>query len=260
VLKDYYNILGVPWYAPLEEIRKAYLEKIQFYHPDRWQDNPHMREKAEQQTKELNAAYELLGDPVNRGEYDSSLTKNRGTDHGQHHHGEKRDVSQDRNRQIELFNMTKAFMLWREGVKLIVVSKLMVITASALLDSQFFAADSWGESVINDMIGIGTWCPLVGLVLIILCGEFQVRSNGVVIGCRLFWTIFPEEFPWSKVDYLMVDANTVYVKADWSKEMRKFGPLPKKKLQQLVALIEVHKKSGDIPDTVTIRTQVPKGR
>ena len=178
----------------------------------------------------------------------------------QHHYGERRDVSQDRNRQIELFIVTKAFTLWREGVKLIIFSGLMVITGSVLLDSQFFAADSLGESVINDMIRIGTWCPLVGLVSIILCGEFQVCSDGIVIGCRLFWTIFSEEFPWTKVDYLLVDANSVYIKADCLKEMRKFGPLPKKRLQQLVALIEVHKKSGDIPDTVTIRTKVPKDR
>ncbi len=64
--KDPYEILGVPRTATQEEIKKAYRRLAKQYHPDR---NPNDK-TAEQRFKEVHAAYEVLGDPERRAQYD----------------------------------------------------------------------------------------------------------------------------------------------------------------------------------------------
>ncbi len=64
--KDPYEILGVPRTATQEEIKKAYRRLAKQYHPDR---NPNDK-SAEQRFKEVHAAYEVLGDPERRAQYD----------------------------------------------------------------------------------------------------------------------------------------------------------------------------------------------
>ncbi len=64
--KDYYKILGVTKDTPPEEIKKAYRKLARKYHPDL---NPGDK-VAEQKFKEINEAYEVLGDPKKKAEYD----------------------------------------------------------------------------------------------------------------------------------------------------------------------------------------------
>ena len=63
---DYYEVLGITRSATDEEVKKAYRKLVFEYHPDR---NPGNRE-AEDKIRELNAAYEVLGDPEKRGTYE----------------------------------------------------------------------------------------------------------------------------------------------------------------------------------------------
>lgn len=63
--KDYYKILGVERHADQETIKKAFRRLAAKFHPDR---NPDPR--AEEQFKEINEAYEVLGDAQKRAKYD----------------------------------------------------------------------------------------------------------------------------------------------------------------------------------------------
>jgi molecular chaperone DnaJ len=63
---NYYAVLGVPLQAPHEEIKKAYRKLALQFHPDRNRGD----RLAEAKIREVNAAYEILGDPEARKTYD----------------------------------------------------------------------------------------------------------------------------------------------------------------------------------------------
>lgn len=65
---DYYEILGVPSSASDEAIKKAYRKLARQYHPD--QVHGAGKEAAEARFKEISAAYDTLGDPDKRKQYD----------------------------------------------------------------------------------------------------------------------------------------------------------------------------------------------
>lgn len=64
--KDYYQILGVAKNDDDQTIKRAYRRLARQYHPDKNPGNP----KAEEKFKEINEAYEVLGDADNRSKYD----------------------------------------------------------------------------------------------------------------------------------------------------------------------------------------------
>jgi molecular chaperone DnaJ len=64
---DYYKTLGVEKKATAEEIKKAYRKLARKYHPDR---NPDDKD-AEARFKDISQAYDVLGDPDKRKQYDS---------------------------------------------------------------------------------------------------------------------------------------------------------------------------------------------
>jgi curved DNA-binding protein len=65
--KDYYEILGLPKSATVEEITKAYRRLAMKYHPDRNKDAG-----AEEKFKEIKEAYEQLSDPKKKAAADQA--------------------------------------------------------------------------------------------------------------------------------------------------------------------------------------------
>ncbi len=61
--KDYYKVLGVPETATAKEITRAYRKLARDTHPDR-------NAGQEERFKEVSAAYDVIGDPAKRKEYD----------------------------------------------------------------------------------------------------------------------------------------------------------------------------------------------
>jgi curved DNA-binding protein len=64
--KDYYKVLGVERTASGDDIRKAFRKLARQYHPDVAKD----KKTAEEKFKEINEAYEVLGDADKRKKYD----------------------------------------------------------------------------------------------------------------------------------------------------------------------------------------------
>jgi molecular chaperone DnaJ len=64
---DHYKTLGVEKKASADEIKKAYRKLARRYHPDRNPDD----KQAEERFKEISQAYDVLGDPEKRKQYDS---------------------------------------------------------------------------------------------------------------------------------------------------------------------------------------------
>jgi curved DNA-binding protein len=63
--KDYYQALGVDKKASPEDIKKAYRKLVRKYHPD-----VSKHKDADSKTKEINEAYDVLGDAEKRAAYD----------------------------------------------------------------------------------------------------------------------------------------------------------------------------------------------
>jgi len=67
--KDYYETLGVAKTASEAEIKKAFRKLARQYHPDVVKERE--KKAAEAKFKEINEAYEVLGDPEKRKKYDT---------------------------------------------------------------------------------------------------------------------------------------------------------------------------------------------
>lgn len=63
--KDYYEVLGISKNADASEIKKAYRKQAKKYHPD-----TNDSADAEEKFKEIQEAYEVLGDPNKKATYD----------------------------------------------------------------------------------------------------------------------------------------------------------------------------------------------
>jgi curved DNA-binding protein len=66
--RDYYAVLGVPRTASADDIKKAYRRLARKHHPDL--ASAADRARASETFKEINEAYEVLGDPGKRAKYD----------------------------------------------------------------------------------------------------------------------------------------------------------------------------------------------
>lgn len=66
-MKSPYEVLGVPKGASEKEIKSAFRRLAKKYHPDQNPDNPQAKERF----AEISQAYEILGDPTKRKQYDN---------------------------------------------------------------------------------------------------------------------------------------------------------------------------------------------
>src|SRR3989449_11684478 len=74
-IPHYYEVLELRPSASSAEIKKAWLELVQVWHPDRFHHSSNLHRKAEARTQMINQAYQTLSDPLARARYDAITRK-----------------------------------------------------------------------------------------------------------------------------------------------------------------------------------------
>src|SRR5580658_3765886 len=64
--RDYYDVLGIPRSASPDEVKSAFRKMARKYHPDATKNDP----KSTERFKEVQEAYDVLGDANKRSNYD----------------------------------------------------------------------------------------------------------------------------------------------------------------------------------------------
>lgn len=59
-MQKYYRTLGLETDAPLEQVRRAYLDLVQVWHPDRFANNERLAQLANEKLVEINEAYRVI--------------------------------------------------------------------------------------------------------------------------------------------------------------------------------------------------------
>lgn len=134
-LATLYDVLGLPKKAGNNEVRTAYRKLARTYHPDL---NPDP--KAHEQMAKINAAFEVLSDPVRRMEYDLSI--------GEAVYGEPLDEGQAANRpeavRVTLSHRVRAHRTPVYGLAFTPDTKRLV---SSSFDNELFWWEQNHESV-----------------------------------------------------------------------------------------------------------------
>ncbi|MGE0588358.1 MAG: DnaJ domain-containing protein [Cyclobacteriaceae bacterium] len=99
-MRDYYQIMGVSPRATEAEIKRSYRKLAVLYHPDK-----NASIDAEERFKEINEAYEILGDPEKRHQYDYQLRV-----HSTFHYTHKNPVDPANRRR-------RAYQAYREEIQ-----------------------------------------------------------------------------------------------------------------------------------------------
>lgn len=76
-METHYAILEIGESATPEEIKNAHRLLLQVWHPDRFHQTPKLLAKVEEKTGKINKAFETLGNPVVKQQYDEWLRANR---------------------------------------------------------------------------------------------------------------------------------------------------------------------------------------
>lgn len=69
---NYYAVLEIGPTATNADIKKAWHEQLQVWHPDRFSHSPALHRKAETRAQLINQAYQTLSDPAARARYDAA--------------------------------------------------------------------------------------------------------------------------------------------------------------------------------------------
>lgn|GEM_PF-286808 len=101
-MKNYYYILGIDNQANESEIKKAYRKLAQKFHPDKNEEDPFF----EARFKDIQEAFEVLSDPINRENYNQKLATFLQT---------REPNSSTESRKEEDVNLTKSEKFYKES-------------------------------------------------------------------------------------------------------------------------------------------------
>jgi len=135
-MESFYDILNVPKDASKEDIRKAYLTRVNYNHPDKFSD-PNLKKTKEEITMELREAYEVLSDNERRARYDRYLLERESKMNNSN------DMTDEQDYQKENENLKKSPVPSNLGLvrKLTIglVSIILAVFISIFIIKNFFA-------------------------------------------------------------------------------------------------------------------------
>jgi curved DNA-binding protein CbpA len=119
-IRECYAALEIEAGADKIKIRQAYRDLVTIWHPDQYQENPRLQEKATEKLKEINAAYDTL---MKRGKADHiGLGPDRETVKGQ----TQTDTAPRTRHQAAVVNKKRALFIW------VLLLAALTVTALAL--------------------------------------------------------------------------------------------------------------------------------
>ena len=125
----YYAVLELRPSATSADIKRAWLEQVQVWHPDRFNHSPTLHRKAEARTQMINQAYQTLSDPIKRTRYDATTRKSSATKQPARPSPPPRPQPTPRARQ-ELRGPQSLIMLSRQGQPKIPVPAIQMLVDS----------------------------------------------------------------------------------------------------------------------------------
>jgi len=128
-LPYYYTVLELLPSATSADIKKAWLEQVQVWHPDRFHHSSNLRRKAELRTQMINQAYQTLSDPIARARYDATTRKSSASSARSRPSPPPRPQPAPRPRQ-ELRGPQSLIILTRQGQPKIPVPAIQILVDS----------------------------------------------------------------------------------------------------------------------------------
>ncbi len=147
-MKNYYEILEVDQNASQEVIEKAYRTLVKKYHPDLQQGTK--REEYSEKIKEVNHAYDVLSDELQRAEYDETLEKDKVT---QEQYAKTVQENYQLRQQINRMEQEKLYKQQIDAQKKQYVDQGSIMNMGRVLKEQIDAAreKAYYDAYINDM-------------------------------------------------------------------------------------------------------------
>jgi len=59
-IRQCFDVLELDSNANIDDVKQAYKDMVNIWHPDRFSNNPRLKQKAEDKLKEINAAYDMM--------------------------------------------------------------------------------------------------------------------------------------------------------------------------------------------------------
>jgi molecular chaperone DnaJ len=136
---DFYRVLGLSRDASDDAIKKAYRKLVFQHHPDRNPDSTH----AESKIREINAAYEVIGEPEKRRTYDRL---NWGEEAGRDEAADPAVILDEMEQKLFDEGRKEVFAILMKDVKRI-KAELAVIRERTVADQGY---DTFKESIIQE--------------------------------------------------------------------------------------------------------------
>lgn len=181
---DYYAVLGVSPKASREEIKRAWHVKMRAAHPDLHLDE---HERYEAISKEINFAYGVLSDPIQRAEFDIARSR---------HFARQKKARQVAEKAKQVTRRERILAWFRDsGKPLCFFDKIILTMLVGVLAVFFLALIPWGKcsnELVAYLLGGGAapqvkiplwFLPLVGgglFVVLQLLGKFLRSPIGLL--------------------------------------------------------------------------------